>query len=52
MTKPKKKLSPRARKKELTGVNLAALHKRIKKLEDKLVSLEAYVKHLLKHTYC
>lgn len=35
----KKKLSVRARRKELTGINLAALHKRISRLEA----------HMLRH---
>lgn len=32
--KPKKKLTKRARKKELTGINLAAIYKRLEKVEQ------------------
>ena len=36
MKKPAKKLSARARRKELTGVNLAAMKKRVTKLESEM----------------
>lgn len=39
--KPKKKLSARARKKELTGINLAAIKKRLENLEGDVLALEA-----------
>lgn len=40
MTKPTK----RARKKDLTGVNLAAIHKRLRALEEQMVGLLALLK--------
>lgn len=47
--KKPKKLSPIARKKEATGININALKKRVKALEDKVTSLEALVKGVLNH---
>ena len=44
-TKKAKKRNPT----DATMRNIRALKKRVKKLEDKIVPLEAFVQHLLKH---
>lgn len=40
--KKKTKLSPRARKKEMTGVNLRAIQERLKELELRCAGFEGY----------
>lgn len=50
-----KKKVKRVKKKnpqDATLRNIRALKARVKKLEDKTISLEAYVKHLLKNVHC
>lgn len=44
MTQPTK----RARKKDLTGVNLAAIHKRLRKIEEMLKYLDTQI-YMMRH---
>lgn len=47
-----KRTKKRKKPQDSTMRNVRAANKRIKKLEDKFIILEAFVKHLLKHTHC
>lgn len=46
ISKSKKKLTPRARKKELTGINLASIHRQLCILYDFLTQLEKRIAKL------
>ena len=47
----KKQLTKRQRRKELTGINLAAIHRRLSGLEEWVVIFDCWIQSILKNTH-